>query len=113
MVFLNSDGTKLPKDQVAKLMLDRIKLDKNNYFEHSISAYFVLAEVYEMLEIDEIPSKSVQNGNVSKIISEGNKIIDAKFCEKGTKELLKYYIARSFFDDYDIEGDDFTNEVPN
>ena len=113
MVFLNSDGTKLLKDQVAKLMSNRIEVDNNNYFKHSISAYFVLAEVYEMLKIDEIPSKSVQNGNVSKIFSEGNKIINAKFGEKGTRELLKYYMARSFFDDYDVEGDDFTNEVPN
>ena len=90
MVFLNSEGTKLLEDQVAKLPSNRIELDENNYFEHSISAYFILNEVYEMLEIDEIPSKSVQNGNVSKIILAGNKIINSKFGKKETRELLKY-----------------------
>ena len=84
------------------------------YFEPSISAYRLLNQVYERLDINETPEKSVQNGNVTRIITACNKIIEANFDEKRTKELLKYYVAHSFFEDYDLESDeDYSNELIN
>ncbi len=82
----------------------------NTYYEPSISAYKLLQEVTKSLEIFETPEVSLVNGNVTKIIQSCNAIIDANETEKNTKELLKYYIARSFFNDYDLEvEDDYTN----
>ena len=77
------------------------------YYEPSISAYNILQEVTRSLNITETPEVSLTNGNVNKIIQNCNAIIDSNDTEKNTKELLKYYIARSFFEDYDlgIEGD--------
>jgi len=84
------------------------------YFEPSIFAYKLLNEVTQSLNIDETPEKSVQNGNVSKIISSCAKSIEENYHEKRTKELLKYYIARSFFEDYNLESDDdYSNELLN
>ena len=80
------------------------KLD--NYFEKSFSAYKLVNEVSKSLEIDEPPEISVFNGNVSKIISRCIQIIDANYSEKKTRELLKYYVAHSFFQDYDLENDE-------
>lgn len=76
------------------------------YFEQSISAYKLVNQVTKSLEIDETPEISVQNGNVSKIISKCIQIIDDSYNEKRTRELLKYYVAHSFFEDYDLESDD-------
>ena len=77
------------------------------YYEPSISAYNLLQEVTKSLNITETPEVSLTNGNVNKIIQNCNAIIDSYETEMDTKELLKYYIARSFIEDYDlgIEGD--------
>lgn len=75
----------------------------NPYFEQSFSAYKLVNEVTKDLQIDEPPEISVFNGNVSKIISRCIQIIDENYTEKKTRELLKYYIAHSFFEDYDLE----------
>lgn len=80
------------------------------YFEQSISAYRLINQVTKSLDIDEAPIESVQNGNVSKIISMCIKIIDNNYEEKRTRELLKYYVAHSFFEDYDLESDDDYSE---
>ncbi len=80
------------------------------YFEPSIFAYNLLQEVTKSLNITETPEVSLTNGNVNKIIQNCNAIIDSKETEKNTKELLKYYIARSFFEDYDLGiEDDYAN----
>ncbi|MEE9430514.1 MAG: hypothetical protein V3V16_05695 [Melioribacteraceae bacterium] len=78
----------------------------NTYYEPSISAYKLLEEVTRTLNISETPEVSLVNGNVTKIIQSCNAIIDANETEKNIKELLKYYIARSFFDDYNLGVED-------
>jgi hypothetical protein len=82
------------------------------YYEPSISAYNLLNEVLELLDIKEAPEISVRNGNVNKIISSCNEIIDDNYEEGNTKELLKYYIARSFFDDYNLEIEEDFQNIP-
>lgn len=80
------------------------------YYEPSISAYNLLKEVTRSLNITETPEVSLTNGNVNKIIQNCNAIIDSNETEKITKELLKYYIARSFFEEYDLGiEDDYAN----
>ena len=76
------------------------------YFEQSISAYKLINEVLKSLEINEAPEISVQNGNVNKIIAKCVQIIENSYEEKRTRELLKYYVAHSYFEDYDLESDD-------
>ena len=84
------------------------------YFEPSISAYFLINEVSKKLSIDEIPETSVMNGNAKKIISECVRIIETNYNEKRTRELLKYYVAHSFFEDYDLENEEnFLDQVIN
>jgi len=86
----------------------------NSYFEPSISAYKLMNEVTKKLDIKEIPSISVQNGNAKKIIGECVRVIESKYSEKRTKELLKYYVAHSFFEDYDLESDeDYSDQMFN
>ena len=72
------------------------------YYEPSISAYNLLKEVTRSLNINETPEVSISNGNVNKIIQNCNDIIDSNETENNMKELLKYYIARSFFEDYNL-----------
>ena len=76
------------------------------YFEKSISAYKLINEVSKSLKIDEAPETSVLNGNAGKIISKCVEIIEANYSERKTRELLKYYVLHSFFEDYDLESDD-------
>ena len=76
------------------------------YFEKSFTAYKLVNEVTKALQIDEAPEISVQNGNVGKIISKCIQIIEENYKEKRTKELMKYYVAHSFFEDYDLESDE-------
>lgn len=84
------------------------------YLEPSIYAYKLLNKVTQSLNINEPPEMSVQNGNVGKIITYCNKTIEANYNEKRTRELLKYYIARSFFADYNLESDeDYSDELLN
>ena len=86
----------------------------HTYFEPSISAYMLINQVSKSLDIDEHPAQSVQNGNVSKIISECIKIIEAEYTEKRTRELLKYYVAHNFFEDYDLESNEnFKGQILN
>ncbi|MFZ1289133.1 MAG: hypothetical protein WAR79_03540 [Melioribacteraceae bacterium] len=86
----------------------------NAYFEPSISAYFLINEVTKRLSINENPEISVKNGNVGKIIAECVKIIESNYDEKRTRELLKYYVVHSFFEDYDLESDEeFSNQIIN
>lgn len=86
----------------------------NSYFEQSISAYKLVKHVTKAMKIEETPEISVQNGNVQKIISECNRIIEENYQSKRTKELLKYYVAHSFFEDYDIEIDkDYSDKLFN
>lgn len=75
------------------------------YFEQSISAYKLINEVSRSLKINEAPAMSVLNGNVEKIIRKCIQIIDQNYEEKKIRELLKYYVAHSFFEDYDLEKD--------
>ncbi len=85
-----------------------------SYFEQSISAYKLVNEVSKSLQINEAPEISVLNGNVEKIISKCIQIIEDNYQEKRTQELLKYYIAHSFFEDYDLEKDeDYSDEYLN
>ena len=83
----------------------------NTYYEPSISAYNLLQEVTKSLNITEAPEVSILNGNVNKIIQNCNAIIDSNETENNTKELLKYYIARSFFEDYDLGVEDDYSSV--
>jgi hypothetical protein len=84
------------------------------YFEKSISAYKLINEVTKALQIDEAPEISVQNGNVEKIILTCFKIIEENYLDNRSRELLKYYVAHSFFQDYDLENhDDFYSETIN
>jgi hypothetical protein len=84
------------------------------YFEQSISAYKLINEVTRSLQINEAPEMSVLNGNVGIIISKCIQIIDKNYEEKRIRELLKYYVAHSFFEDYDLEKDeDFSDEYLN
>ena len=76
------------------------------YFEQSISAYKLVQEVTKSLEIDETPETSVLNGNVGLIISKCVEVIEQNYKEKKIRELLKYYVAHSFFEDYNLESDD-------
>ncbi|MCB9207480.1 MAG: hypothetical protein H6610_04580 [Ignavibacteriales bacterium] len=86
----------------------------NTYLEKSISAYKLVNKVTKLLEIDETPEISVQNGNVEKIILTCFKIIEQNYSDKRSKELLKYYVAHSFFEDYDLENhNDFSDELVN
>ena len=78
----------------------------NAYFEKSISAYKLINQVTKALKIDETPEISVQNGNANKIISICFKHIDKNVPNKKSRELLKYYVAHSFFEDYDLENDE-------
>ena len=75
------------------------------YFEQSIYAYKLINEVSKSLEINEAPAESVLNGNVEKIIRRCIQIIDENYEQKKIKELLKYYVAHSFFEDYDLESE--------
>ncbi len=85
-----------------------------SYFEQSISAYKLVNQVTRSMKIDEPPEISVQNGNVEKIILECTRIIEENYKDKRVRELLKYYVAHSFFEDYDIEIDeDYTDELLN
>lgn len=85
-----------------------------SYFEQSISAYRLVNQVTRSMRIDEPPEISVQNGNVEKIILECTRIIEENYTDKKVKELLKYYVAHSFFEDYDIENDeDYSDELLN
>jgi len=63
-------------------------------------------KVSKSLEINETPETSVFNGNAEKIIIECIKVIESKYKDKKTRELLKYYVAHSFFEDYDLESND-------
>ena len=84
------------------------------YFEQSISAYKLINEVTKSLQINEAPEMSVLNGNVEKIITKCIQIIEDSYKEKRTRELLKYYIAHSFFEDYDLESNEiFSDEYLN
>ena len=84
------------------------------YFEQSISAYKLIEAVTKSLQINETPEISVMNGNVQKIILECNNIIENSYNEKRTRELLKYYVAHSFFEDYDLESnEDYSDEILN
>jgi hypothetical protein len=84
------------------------------YFEQSISAYKLINEVTRSLQINEAPEMSVLNGNVGIIISKCIQIIDKNYEEKRIRELLKYYVAHSFFEDYDLEKDeDYSDEYLN
>lgn len=85
----------------------------NPYLEQSISAYKIVKSVTKSLNIDEAPSMSVLNGNVNKIITECIKIIESNYKDKRTKELIKYYIAHSFFEGYDLENQDFDDDLLN
>ncbi len=86
----------------------------NSYLEPSIHAYKLLNQVTQSLNIHESPEISVQNGNAGKIIASCNKTIEANYNEKKTKELLKYYIACSFFEDYNLEYEgDYSDELLN
>ena len=85
-----------------------------SYFEQSISAYKLVNQVTRSMKIDEPPEISVQNGNVEKIILECTRIIEENYKDKKVRELLKYYVAHSFFEDYDIEIDeDYSDELLN
>ena len=85
-----------------------------SYFEQSISAYKLVNQVTRSMRIDELPEMSVQNGNVEKIILECTRIIEENYTDKRVRELLKYYVAHSFFEDYDIENDeDYSDELLN
>jgi len=84
----------------------------DTYYAPSISAYIILNEVLDLLKIEETPEKSVKNGNASKIISSCNEIIDHNYKDGNTKELLKYYIVRSFFDDYNLEIEEEFENTP-
>lgn len=85
-----------------------------SYFEQSISAYKLVNQVTRSMKIDEPPEISVQNGNVEKIILECTRIIEQNYKDKRVRELLKYYVAHSFFEDYDIENDeDYSDELLN
>jgi hypothetical protein len=85
-----------------------------SYFEQSISAYKLVNQVTRSMKIDEPPEISVQNGNVEKIILECTRIIEENYKDKRVRELLKYYVAHSFFEDYDIEIDeDYNDELLN
>lgn len=85
-----------------------------SYFEQSISAYKLVNQVTRSMRIDELPEISVQNGNVEKIILECTRIIEENYTDKRVRELLKYYVAHSFFEDYDIENDeDYSDELLN
>lgn len=75
------------------------------YFEQSIYAYQLINEVSKSLEINEAPAESVLNGNVEKIIRRCIQIIDENYEKKKIRELLKYYVAHSFFEDYDLESE--------
>ncbi|PID61979.1 MAG: hypothetical protein CR986_02300 [Ignavibacteriae bacterium] len=84
------------------------------YLEHSFSAYKIVTEVSKSMKIDEAPAASVVNGNAQKIINKCVQIIEENYEGKKIKELLKYYIAHSFFEDYDLENyesydDDYIN----
>lgn len=103
MELQNNMDLKLQKDHIIKLLSQITNLEKNNYYEESIPAYIVLKEVCEILDIDEIPLISVQNGNVRKILTSCCKMIEDNYDEKGTRELMKYHIAYSFFDEYDLD----------
>jgi hypothetical protein len=81
-----------------------------SYFEQSISAYKLVNQVTRSMKIDEPPEISVQNGNVEKIILECTRIIEENYKDKRVRELLKYYVAHSFFEDYDIEIDEGYND---
>lgn len=84
------------------------------YFEQSISAYKLINQVLKSLQINEAPQISVMNGNASKIISTCIEIIENSYSEKRTRELLKYYVAHSYFEDYDLESDeDYSDEYLN
>lgn len=84
------------------------------YFEQSISAYKLINQVLKSLEINEAPEMSVMNGNVNKIISTCIRIIEDSYSEKRTRELLKYYVVHSYFEDYDLESDDdYSDEYVN
>jgi len=86
----------------------------NAYFEKSISAYKLVNQVTKSLEIDEAPEISVQNGNVQKIISVCFRFIEDNYESKNTRELLKYYVAHSFFEDYDLESsEDYADKLVN
>ena len=99
-----------PFDNVIKIM-GRIL---ESYFEQSISAYKLVNQVTRSMKIDEPPEISVQNGNVEKIILECTRIIEENYQDKRVRELLKYYVAHSFFEDYDIENDeDYSDELLN
>jgi len=67
-------------------------------------------EVTKILQINETPEISVLNGNVQRIILMCNKIIEDNYNEKRTRELLKYYVAQSFFADYNLEIDEDYSE---
>jgi hypothetical protein len=85
-----------------------------SYFEQSISAYKLVNQVTRSMKIDEPPEISVQNGNVEKIILECTRIIEENYQDKTVRELLKYYVAHSFFEDYDIENnEDYSDELLN
>jgi hypothetical protein len=77
-----------------------------SYYEPSISAYILLNEVSKSLKINEAPEISVQNGNAKKIIRKCNQIIERQYHETKMREILKYYIAHSFFEDYSLETDE-------
>ncbi len=89
-----------------------MKNSMETYYTPSISAYILLNEVLDLLKIEETPEKSVRNGNVSKIISSCNKIIEHNYSDGNVKELLKYYIARSYFDDYTLEIEEEFQNIP-
>ncbi len=85
-----------------------------SYFEQSISAYKLVNQVTRSMKIDEAPEISVQNGNVEKIILECTRLIEENYQDKRVRELLKYYVAHSFFEDYNIENDeDYCDEMLN
>jgi len=83
----------------------------NTYYELSITAYILLQEVTKSLNIFEAPEVSVANGNLSRIIQSCNELIEANEPKQKTRELLKYYIVRSFFEDYDLGVEDDYSKI--
>lgn len=67
------------------------------FYETSLSAYILLQEVEQQLNIKETPEESRQNGNFKRILMRCNKIIEKRYHSEEKQIRLKTYVENIFY----------------
>ena len=83
------------------------------YYEPSVSAYILLQEVMNELRVKKPIEEIRKNCNVKKILRKCNKIIDERYPDEDYREKLKFFIANTFSNDFNVYFDDLSVQNVN